>query len=171
MKKLWMTVTACLALATGLAFAADLSLNDVPEAAREAMKKLAGGARTTEVERENEHGVACYEAEWKVNGREVEAKVMANGDLLEMEQEVSASEVPQKVKAAAGKVFPAGADVEYERITVVMYEVEGKVDGKEREILIFPTGVIHSQMDDEDEDEGDDEDDDEDDDDDDDDDN
>ena len=32
--------------------------------------------------------------------------------------------------------------VEFERKTIILYEAEAKVDGKEREVLIFPTGRL-----------------------------
>lgn len=119
-----------------------ISLEQVPAAARKALMKHAGGAKITEVEREKEHGVVLYEAEWEAGGREREAKVTADGDLIELEEVVGANEVPAAVRRAAGKMFGAGAKVEYEKKTITLYEVEAKVNGKEREVLLTPAGTV-----------------------------
>jgi len=120
-----------------------VSLDQVPEPARKALLKLAGEGKITEVERENKHGVVLYEAEWKVNGREHEATVTAEGDLVELaEEDLAPADVPGAVKRAAAKIFPNAAALEYEKKMFVMYEVEGKVKGKKRELLISPTGKI-----------------------------
>jgi len=123
----------------------NIALNQIPEKAREALLKLAKGAPITEVEREKERGMIFYEAEWKFNGRETEAKVTADGDLVELEEEISAKDVPAAVKAVVAKEFPAGAKVEYEKVMVVVYEVEAKVNGKEKEIMVSPIGKIVGQ--------------------------
>ena len=140
--------------ATGLAWNEEgMSLKQVPPQVRNALLKLAGGAKITEVERENEHGVVSYEAEWKVNGREVEAEVTADGTLVELEEEIRPGDVPAAVKAAVAKRFPAGAKLEYEKITMYFYEIEAEIDGSEKEILVSPTGeILRAQAGDDDDD-------------------
>jgi uncharacterized membrane protein YkoI len=133
--------------------------DQVPAKAMATLKKLAGTAEITEIEREKEHGLVIYEAEWSVNGKEKEAAVTADGDLVEMEEEIDASALPPKVKEVVAKEFPAAADIEYEKVMVVLYEIEGKVKGKEKEILVMATGKIvkEEEEDDDDEDDGEDE--------------
>jgi uncharacterized membrane protein YkoI len=135
-----------LAVAVGVATAGDarkLSLDQIPAEAREMLVTLADGATIAAVERDKEHGIELYEAEWKkADGLEAEAKVMANGDLVEMEEETDAAALPANVKAAVAKRFPAGAKLECEKVTLLMYEIEAKVNGKERSILVLPTGKI-----------------------------
>ncbi|MBN1509656.1 MAG: PepSY-like domain-containing protein [Sedimentisphaerales bacterium] len=153
-----------LAVAVGVVMAGDareLSLDQIPAEAREALLHLAGGAQIVAVEREKEHGMELYEAEWKKgDGLEAEAKVMASGDLVEMEEEIDAAALPANVKAAVAKRFPAGAKLECEKVTLLMYEIEAKVNGKERGILVLPTGKILGKAlegdDDDDDDDGDD---------------
>ncbi len=141
-----------------------IPLDQVPVKAREALLKHARGATITEVEREKERGVVLYEAQWKADGREHEAKVTASGELVELEEEVDPNQVPAAVKATAAEKFPAGAKLEYEKKMIVLYEIEAKIDGKEREVLISPTGKVlgkkhsHHDNDDGDDDEDDDED-------------
>lgn len=148
--------------ATGLAWdEEEMSLSQVPAQVREALLKLAGGAKITVVERENEHGAVSYEAEWEVNGREAEAEVTADGNLVKLEQEIGVSEVPAAVKATVAKKFPAGTKIEYERITMHFYEIEAEIGGREKEILVSPTGkILHAEAgeDDHDDDDHDDDD-------------
>ncbi len=138
-------------------WAADLTIDKIPVKAREALQKLAGDNKILEVEAEKEHGIQVYEAEWVSNGTHTEAEVTADGVLLEMEESVKAEAVPDSVKATATQALPGAPALHFTRHTVVFYEVEGKVDGKNKEISISPSGKRMG-----DEDEGDDEDDDDD---------
>jgi len=117
-----------------------IPLEQVPAKAREALTKLAGGAPIIKVEMEKERAVVLYEATWKVNGQEGEAVVTADGVLVEMEQEVAASAMPAAVKDTANRLLPNAEGLEVVMKTVVMYEVEGKVAGKERKVMISPSG-------------------------------
>lgn len=130
----------------------DLTLDQVPEAARAALLKLAGGARILKAEREREHGVLVYEAQWAANGTKHEAAVTADGTLIETEEIVPAERAPAAVRAAIAKHFGANAKVVVEKKMIVVYEVEAKVDGKEKELLVFPTGRVHEDADDDDDD-------------------
>ena len=136
----------------------DNAWGDIPAKARAALIKLAGDARITEMEREREHGVVLYEAEWvTAQGREQEAVVTAEGDLVEIEEEVSAGDVPATVQAKVAKLFPGAARFEYEKVMIVAYEIEATVDGREREVLVTTLGTVLGQAD-EDDDDGDDDD-------------
>ncbi|MBN1345496.1 MAG: PepSY-like domain-containing protein [Phycisphaerae bacterium] len=117
-----------------------ISLDQVPEAARNALLKHAGGAKIIKVEREKEHGAVVYEAEWEVGGLKHEAEVTADGDLMELEEKVGAEDVPAAVRKAAEKRFPAGSKVEYEKKTITLYEIKAEVNGKKREVLLTPAG-------------------------------
>jgi uncharacterized membrane protein YkoI len=72
----------------------DLTIDQLPEPARAALLKLAGGARIVEVEREREHGAMIYEAAWVKNGTQHEAEVTAEGALLELEETIPAEKAP-----------------------------------------------------------------------------
>jgi uncharacterized membrane protein YkoI len=142
----------------------DLTIDQLPEPARAALLKLAGGARIVEVEREREHGAMIYEAAWVKNGTQHEAEVTAEGALLELEETIPAEKAPAAVRAAIAKYFGAHTKVVVEETMIVVYEVEAKINGKDKELLIFPTGRVHEESDDDDEHDGDDDDDDDDDD-------
>lgn len=138
----------------------DLKMAQVPKAARAALLKLAGGAKIVEVEREKEHGIDIYEAEWVANGTRHEAAVTADGTLVETEEIIPLKRAPAAVRTAVAKRFGRDAKVTVEKKMIVIYEVEGRVNGKEVELLVFPTGRIHEQSGDEHDDDDDDHDDD-----------
>lgn len=133
----------------------------IPAAAQKALLKLAGDAKISEVDVEDEDGVKVYEGAWKVNGVEHEAEVTANGDVIETEQVIAAGDAPKAVQKAAAKAFPKGAKVTIEKKTVVLYEIEAEIKGKEKEILVAATGQrVEIEHGDDDDDHGDDDDDD-----------
>ena len=138
--------------ATGLAWdEEEVSLDQVPAKVRATLLKLAGDAKITEVERETEGGITTYEAEWEVNGLEIEVELTASGEVIEIEKEVASADVPAAVRALATKKFPGGAKIEYERITVHVYEIEGMVGGKEKELIVSPAGrILHAMQGDDD---------------------
>ena len=121
----------------------ELTIDQVPEPARGALLKLAGDAKIIKAEREREHGVLIYEAEWMANGTKHEAAVTADGALIEIEEIIPAETAPAAVRTAIAKHFGPNAKVVVEKTMIVVYEVEAKIDGEEKELLIFPTGRVH----------------------------
>ncbi|GIK17533.1 MAG: hypothetical protein BroJett003_24970 [Planctomycetota bacterium] len=142
--------------------AAKLTLDQVPEAARKALSGAAHGAPITAVTREQEDRTIVYEGAWTVNGASFEATVTEDGTLVEIEETVALDKAPAVVQTAVQKHF-AGAAVTIERQMIVIYEISGAVDGKTREISVFPTGRTVSGDDGDDDDDDEDEDDDDDD--------
>jgi len=65
----------------------NVSIDAVPEAVKATILKEAGDNKITEIEEETKHGTTIYEAEWRVDGKEVEIKVAADGTLLKKEIE------------------------------------------------------------------------------------
>jgi hypothetical protein len=144
--RLYLIGFSVLATMTLMAWAADekeMSLDQIPAEAKAAILKQAGANKIAEVEQETHDGVAVYEAEWEVNGAEHEVAVLADGTVVETEEEIDAAQAPAAVRAAIEKQFGAGAKVSIDRKTVVLYEAEGKVDGKGMEVIFSPTGKSH----------------------------
>ncbi len=160
MRKRWIGVMAGCVLVAGLVVTAeeDVAWSDVPAVVQKVLSSMSKGAPIKEIEKETKGDIVYYEGEWVVDGKEAEAVVTADGDLVELEEEVDASTVPARVRAVAEKEFGAGAKVEYEKILIVVYEMEARVDGKEKEIKVLPTGEIVGR--DADDDDGEDDDDD-----------
>lgn len=148
-------VVACGALTLSV-WAAAVTIDQFPAKAREALQKLAGDNQIIEVESEKEGGVQMYEAAWKAGGVVHEAEVTADGVLVEMEEGVRAEDLPEAVKAAAEQALTGAPKIHYEKHTYVVYEVEGKVDGKNKEIVISPTGKVKGGEDEEGDDDDDD---------------
>ena len=65
----------------------EISLDQVPEAVKATMLKEAAGAEIEEVVKETEDDQISYEAEFEVNGQDVEIEVAPDGTLLEREIE------------------------------------------------------------------------------------
>ena len=134
----------------------ELPVGQVPEPARAALMKLAGGAKIVNFERDQEHGAVVYEAEWVANGTKHEAAVTEDGALLEIEEIIPVEKAPAAVRAAIAKHFPPNAKVIVEKTMIVVYEAEARIDGKEKEIIIFPTGRVQEEAGDDDDDDDDD---------------
>jgi hypothetical protein len=60
----------------------EVSLKDIPKAARDTIVTQAGDNPILEVEEQTRRGGKVYEAEWRENGKEVEVTVSADGKLL-----------------------------------------------------------------------------------------
>lgn len=128
----------------------EISLDQMPPAARRAVMQYAGSHQIAKTTRERGDGITFFEAEWIVDGREHEAKVTADGALVEMEEVVDPNEVPVAVKTVAANRFPADAEIEYDMKMIVLYEIEAEIDGKEIEVLVAPTGRVFEGDDDDD---------------------
>ena len=70
----------------------EISLDQVPAAVKATILAEAKGAPIKEVEREIKNGRTVYEAEWVVNGQEIEIKVAPDGTLLKREIEEEGDE-------------------------------------------------------------------------------
>jgi hypothetical protein len=135
-----------------------VTLDQVPAKVREALTKLAGGAKITSIEKGNMDGAIGYEAEWMVNGRKVEAAVTTDGTLLGTEEVLDAKDVPEAVRQAAAKMFPGAQKLTFEKETKITYEVVAEIDGKKHEADISPGGKAQKEEQEEgDQDEDDDE--------------
>ena len=119
-----------------------VKLAETPPAVRKAIQAAAGDAEVTEVEKETEGGVTLYEAAWMIDGVEHEICVAESGETVETETKVAADTLPEAVRRAVAKKLPQGTMPEYERKTVVLYEVEATIDGEEMEFLVDPAGRI-----------------------------
>ncbi len=116
-----------------------LTLESIPAPAREALLRLANGARIVGLERGRAHGATVYEAAWSANGTKHEAEVTEDGALLETEELVPAEQAPPGVRTAIEKHF-GDAKVVVARKTIVVYEIEARVNGKEVELHVLPMG-------------------------------
>jgi len=149
----WITFLLVVGCAGGLAEDRG-TLDNVPKAAAASLQQQAAGMAIQRVEHETERGVETYEATWYAGGVRHEAKVSADGKLLELEVEVVERDVPAAVRATAERAL-GQSGAKYERQLDGSYEAEIVVDGKEREVAIDASGkLIRSGDEDEDGDDG-----------------
>lgn len=117
-----------------------VAMDKLPAAARNALSKLAGDAKILEVTMEDEDGMKVFEGSWKVEDVDHEASVTEHGDVVETEQAISLEAAPEAVQRAARRALPEGTEFKVEKKTIVLYEVEAKINGEEKETLVSPTG-------------------------------
>ena len=113
-----------------------ISENEVPKAALDALKKLAGDHKFTEFAEETEHGHKFYEGSWAGATGNVDAVVTEAGDLVVLEEIVPADKIPGAVAADAKK--QSGGSFTVEKKTMVLYEIHYKKDGKSQELILTP---------------------------------
>jgi hypothetical protein len=137
---------------------------EVPKAAFAALRNLAGRAEITELAEEIEHGHIFYEASWKSrSGKNIDVLVTMSGDLVEIEEQLDDDDVPKTVLRLAKKKAGSGARLNFEKKTMILYEVKFTKGSTRHELLLTPDGrrveeeIDKGKSDDED---GDDEDDD-----------
>jgi hypothetical protein len=115
----------------------------VPNAALEALKRLAGKAAITAFAEEIEHGHMFYEGSWAGAAGNVDALVTASGDLVEIEETVPADRVPPAVRAEIDKAADRGAAVTWEKKTLIMYEAHFRRADRAQELILTPDGRRH----------------------------
>jgi len=138
-----------------------ISIGEVPEAAQKTILHEAAGNKVREIEKETENGRTVYEAEWRVDGKEVEVKVAPDGKLLERETEIALKDLPGPARETVLKEAAGAKVTEVEKVVAgdrVTYEAEWKADGKEIEIRVSPAGKVlqrEVEEDDDDDEDGD----------------
>ncbi len=112
-----------------------------PAAALATLKKLARGAKITEFAEEIEHGHTFYEGSWIApSGGKMDVLVTASGDLVEIEEQVSAKQVPATVLAAARAAAGSDTRMGFEKKTLILYEVKFRKGDGWHELLLTADG-------------------------------
>jgi len=118
-----------------------ITVAEVPAPALATLKKLAGGAEFTEFSEEIEHGQTFYEGSWKKpSGKNVDALVTPAGDLVEIEEEVAADDVPVAVLKAAQAAAGNDPNLAFEKKTMFLYEAKFRKGERGQELLMTPDG-------------------------------
>jgi len=145
---------------TGLLLAAGCSqkieLSQVTPEAMAALKKTFPEATVTEVEREQAWGMKVYEAELKQGDKEMDVKLSLDGAIIEVETELSMSDVPKAVAEAIAKAAKGSKVTEVEKVELlgkiksgkvvkldkpkIFYEAEYRTLGIPVEIKVAPDG-------------------------------
>src|SRR6202163_434348 len=116
----------------------------LPAAVERTVAQQSQGAVIKGFSTEKEAGKTVYEMELTVNGHGKDISMDAQGNVLEIEEEVALASVPAGVKAGLTKAAGTGKIVKIESLTkqgkLVAYEADVQSGKKRREIQVGPEG-------------------------------
>lgn len=130
-----------------------IAMDKAPKAAMDAAMAQAKGVTFDKVQIDNDEATETYEFSGKMaNGMMVEVDVLADGTLEELEEQIDKSALPESVMATLTKNLPNFEPAFIEKSTrpnnLVVYEFEGKHDGKEIDVEINADGSNYKMIDD-----------------------
>jgi uncharacterized membrane protein YkoI len=144
----------------GIAFAAfaggvqeeEVALDQVPPAVKATILNQAAGAEIREIERETKGGKTIYEAEFLLNGAEIEIRVAPDGTLLgreveddDDEDDIAIEQVPEPARTVlltlAGNAKITKAERERENGTLV-FEAAWVTNGTKHEAAVTADGTL-----------------------------
>jgi hypothetical protein len=116
----------------------------LPPAVEKTVAKESEGAEIKGFATEVEHRQKLYEASLIVNGHSKDMLIDKNGNVVEIEEEVSMDSLPAAVQAALKKAAGSGTIQVIESLTkngnLVAYEAQVKHGKKRSEIQVGPNG-------------------------------
>lgn len=118
--------------------------SDLPAAVQKTVDEQAKGATIRGFSTETEKGQTIYEAELTVNGHTKDISIDANGNILEIEEQVEFDSLPAAVREGLQKKAGAGKITKVESITkggkLVAYEAVVRTGHKRAEVQVGPDG-------------------------------
>jgi len=131
----------------------EVTLDQVPTAVKATILKESAGGKLTEIERELKNGKTTYEAEFLLDGREIEIRIAPDGTLLGREVEgkdddgsdLRMNQVPGPARAALRKLAGGARIVGLEREMengVLVYEAEWVAGGSRHEAAVMADGTL-----------------------------
>ena len=144
-------------ICSGLGESKDEVKPDIPEAILKAFQNEYPDAKITGFEQETDDSIIVYEIECTDGDTEKDVILSAEAKIIQVEQEIAVSSLPESVTKAALSAFP-GAEIEEAEIvsrdSIVEYEIVLEVGEKEIEALISADGTIVESQEIADDDEG-----------------
>jgi uncharacterized membrane protein YkoI len=156
----------------------DINIKQLPPAVVKTVMRIFPEGDIIEAEKETEHGKVSYDVSVRNGERLYSVETDSNGILKEVEREkrdkgdrkegkddkdekeIKSADLPAAVRAAAMSAVPGGviSDADWQKDDgVMMYEVDVKVNGVEKEVLIKADGtVVKVSIEDDDDDDDDD---------------
>lgn len=135
-------LSAALAL-TAAAQEKKIQRSELPPAVEKTVQQESRGATVRGFNKETENGQTYYEAEMMVSGHSKDILMDANGQVVEVEEQVALDSLPAGVKAGLRAKAGAGKIVKVESITkkgkLVAYEAQVR-GGKQKEVQVGPDG-------------------------------
>lgn len=121
-----------------------VKLKDLPAPVQATVREQSKGATIRGLAEEIEHGQTFYEVSLRVKGRVRDVLMQPDGNIVEIEDQITLAELPPPAKAEIIKQAGKGRIVTVESITknnaVVAYEAHIKRAGKLVEIKVDPDG-------------------------------
>jgi hypothetical protein len=136
-----------------------VSLDKLPKAVTDAVKKLFPEAEMLRASREDEDVEMEYEVIVKESGKQIEISVEADGEIEEMEKEIDLKDLPKRVTETLEKKYPKAVhksaqavfEIEDGKEELEFYEMQLKTsDIQKVEVKIKADGTIISKPDEED---------------------
>lgn len=142
-----LSLTACM-LSAGASLAQETErparMKDLPQAVQATVREQSRGAVVLGLSVETENGQTFYEASLRVKGRIRDVLIDANGNVVEVEEQVTLASLPQAARAEIVKQAGKGRILVVESITknnvIVAYEAHVRAAGKISEIKVDPDG-------------------------------
>jgi uncharacterized membrane protein YkoI len=129
---------------TGLAQEKKIKAEDRPPAVQKTVAAQSKGATIRGFSTEIDNGKKVYEVELTVDGHGRDISMDKEGNILEMEEEVSMDSLPAAVREGLKKAAGTGTIGKVESITkkgkLVAYEAAVKIGRKRSEIQVGPDG-------------------------------
>ena len=117
---------------------------DLPPAVAKTAAGVSQGATVKGYVLDNENGQAAYEVEMTVDGHSKDVAIGTNGDVLEVEEQVSLGGLPKEVQSGLKGKAGSGSITKVESITkqgkIVAYEAQVKSGAKHSEVQVGPDG-------------------------------
>ena len=118
--------------------------SQLPDAVQKTVAKQSKGAEVTGFTMVREAGKTYYEAEMRLNGHSKDVLMDANGNVVEIEEEVFLGDISPAVKHGLVAQAGTGRITMIESITkndkLVAYEAKVSNNGKKSEIQVGPDG-------------------------------
>lgn len=124
---------------------AEVPVESVPAIVRDAVAQAHPGVELTGAEREVQGGEWTWEVGFEEEGRGVQVVVSDDGDLLETERELEASEAPAEVLRAAEGAVPSSTLASVDVVTSASgdeYHVKRERDGARYKVVLTSTGEV-----------------------------
>jgi hypothetical protein len=129
---------------TGLAQEKKIKAEDLPPAVQRTVAEQSKGATIRGFSTEIDNGKKVYEVDLTVDGHGRDISMDQQGNILEVEEEVSMDSLPAAVREGLKKAASAGTIGKVESLTkkgkLVAYEAAVKTGGKRSEIQVGPDG-------------------------------
>lgn len=138
-------IICCYLAASAAVFASEVrvQMKDLPAPVRQTVQEQTRNATLRGLAREVEHGNTYYEAEMFVNGKNRDVLIDPSGKIVEVEEEITLSSVPDQARAGLEKLAGGGKIVRVESVTrgsVVSYEAVVQKNGKKSEVAVNSDG-------------------------------